>query len=195
MQPLLYQIAEKFHRYRTLVSTVNLSLTVLSVWFSLAIFTGFVISKQQDLRFTAGEWRVKARESFETVVVSKVIDGDTIELTDGRVVRYIGINTPDYDECFYRSATRANQDLLGLDDKSESETVEIILEKDLSDTDKYGRLLRYVWIGDTLINEKLVAEGFARSTPIQPDLKYNARIFTAHLAAKEQNLGLWDVCE
>ena len=78
------------------------------------------------------------------------MDGDTIELSNGEKVRYIGINTPETKdprkivECFGKESYEYNKKLV--------EGKEVALEKDVSDKDKYGRLLRYVWIEEKMIN-------------------------------------------
>ena len=78
----------------------------------------------------------------ETARVTYVIDGDTIDVRIGTEiyrVRYVGVNTPERDEPCYNDATRANAVLV--DDQV------VTLVRDVSDTDKYGRLLRYVYAG------------------------------------------------
>lgn len=86
------------------------------------------------------------QRTFPKVV--RVIDGDTIEIEGGDRVRYIGIDTPETVDprkpvqCYGQEASNKNKELV------EGKTVE--LEKDVSETDKYGRLLRYVWLGDML---------------------------------------------
>lgn len=65
------------------------------------------------------------------------------------------------------------------------------LEKDISETDKYGRLLRYVWFEGKMINEELIRQGYAQVLTIPPDVKYADRFTKAEIYAKENNLGLW----
>ncbi|MBM4421424.1 MAG: thermonuclease family protein, partial [Chloroflexi bacterium] len=99
----------------------------------------------------------------ERVQVVSVTDGDTIRVRrNGQTVpvRYIGIDTPETDprravECFGAEATAANMRLV------EGRTVE--LEKDVSETDSFDRLLRYVYVDGRLLNEILVSDGFARA--------------------------------
>ena len=128
----------------------------------------------------------------EGVLVSKVIDGDTIEIEGGMKVRYIGIDTPETShptkgvQCFGRQATERNRQLV--------EGKKVRLEKDVSETDKYGRLLRYIWVGEQLVNELLVKEGFAFSSSYPPDVKYQERFRQAEIRAREQNNGLWSKC-
>ena len=125
----------------------------------------------------------------QTVKVVKVIDGDTIEIKGGQKVRYIGIDTPETVDlrksvqCFGQEASDKNKELV--------EGKEVELEKDVSETDKYGRLLRYVWIGDLLINEVLVQEGYAQSSSYPPDVKYQERFREAERVAREEEKGLW----
>ena len=68
------------------------------------------------------------------------------------------------------------------------------LEKDITDRDKYKRLLRYIWLGDTLINQELVAQGYAKSYSYPPDIKYQDRFVAAEKKAREDKLGLWTAC-
>lgn len=121
--------------------------------------------------------------------VVKVIDGDTIKLDTGQTVRYIGMDTPEMGktpQCFASEATQKNKELV--------EGKEIYLEKDVSEVDKYNRLLRYIWVGDTLVDEVLVRDGFAKIETIQPDIKYQQRLKDAQTLAKNGKVGLWNVC-
>ncbi|MBI3577452.1 thermonuclease family protein [Candidatus Gottesmanbacteria bacterium] len=134
--------------------------------------------------------------AFETTTVKRVIDGDTIELIDGRRVRYIGINTPETVdprkpvECFGKEASQENKRLV--DGKT------IRLERDISQTDKYGRLLRYVYVGPPagglMVNEQLVREGFARSSTFAPDVAHQEKLRQAEQEARNNNRGLWGGC-
>ncbi|MBU1323458.1 thermonuclease family protein [Patescibacteria group bacterium] len=129
-----------------------------------------------------------------TAKVYRVVDGDTIKIDEGKVtVRYIGIDTPETVhpskpvECLGKEASDKNKQLV--------EGKEIILEKDISETDKYGRLLRYIWLGDVLVNEQLVKEGYAKSSTYPPDVKHQTRFIQAEKEARESGKGLWgDVC-
>ncbi len=133
---------------------------------------------------TAG--RVRAR-------VVKVVDGDTIEIEGGARVRYIGVDTPETVkpatpvQCFGKEASAKNKELL------EGKIVE--LEKDVSETDRYGRLLRYVYIGDIFVNKYLVDEGFAYSSSYPPDVKYQEIFKEAQKAAQDAKKGLWAGCQ
>lgn len=132
-----------------------------------------------------------SRESFR---VARVVDGDTIKLEDGRTVRYIGIDTPETVDprrpvgCFGKEASVKNKELVSHGD--------VRLERDVSDTDKYGRLLRYVYAGDVFVNEFLVREGYARASSYPPDVKYQDVFREAEREAREAKRGLWadDTC-
>lgn len=126
--------------------------------------------------------------------VARVVDGDTIKLETGEVVRYIGIDTPETVhpskpvQCYGKEASDKNRELV--------EGKEIKLEKDVSETDKYGRLLRYIWLGDMLVNEYLVREGYAQSSSYPPDIKYQNKFIEAQRLARDENKGLWgDICK
>ncbi|OGE37604.1 hypothetical protein A3B45_03105 [Candidatus Daviesbacteria bacterium RIFCSPLOWO2_01_FULL_39_12] len=133
----------------------------------------------------------------EAVLVSKVVDGDTITLEGGQTVRLIGIDTPETKDprrpvgCFGKEAANKTKELL------EGETV--VLQKDVSEVDKYNRLLRYVFLsldgGQLLfVNDYLVREGFAQVLTYPPDIKYNEQLREAEKSAKENKKGLWGSC-
>lgn len=123
------------------------------------------------------------------VRVVNVVDGDTIKLGTGETVRYIGIDTPETVhpnkpvQCYGKEASTKNKELV--------EGKVVTLEKDVSNTDKYGRLLRYIWLDGTLINEVLVREGYAQSSTYPPDVKYQDRFLEAQRLAREEEKGLW----
>ena len=129
------------------------------------------------------------------VLVTRVVDGDTAEvMLDGREVdvRFIGIDTPESVapdqpiECFGEEASAYAESRI------EGRTVR--LEYDVERTDRYGRTLAYVWIGDELFNETLVAEGYALVTTYPPNVKYVGRFVAAQRAAREAGRGLWGGC-
>ena len=132
--------------------------------------------------------------ALQSVLVTRVIDGDTIEIETGQRVRLIGIDTPETVHpsqpvgCFGREASQKTTELL------HSQLVE--LEKDISETDRYGRLLRYVWLEGVLINELLVREGYAQVTTYPPDVKYEQRFLEAQRQARDAGAGLWgEICD
>ena len=134
-------------------------------------------------------------QNDETYGVSRVIDGDTIELENGEKVRYIGIDTPelkgrDGKECFADRAKQANTRLV--------EGKIVRLEKDVSEKDRYGRLLRYVYVSldgeELLVNNWLVENGYAYAASFPPDVAKQELFSSAQTRAREENKGLWNDC-
>jgi micrococcal nuclease len=105
--------------------------------------------------------------SPETGFVTEVIDGDSIKAKIGDEVyeiRYIGINTPE----FY-SSEKAEAELATLENRKLVEGKKVYLFKDKSNTDKYHRLLRYVFTNEYFVNFEMVSRGLAESKPYYPD--------------------------
>lgn len=127
--------------------------------------------------------------ALQSYTITRIIDGDTVELDTGETVRYIGIDTPETRdprrgvECYGPEASKKNQELVL--------NREVKLEKDVSETDRYGRLLRYVYLDGQLINETLVREGFALAADFPPDVKYSKNFHTAQNLAQQEEKGLW----
>ena len=100
----------------------------------------------------------------EEAKVLRVIDGDTIDVEingERQRVRYIGMNTPERNEPCFDEATAANVELV------QGKTVELV--KDVSETDRYDRLLRYVYVGNVFVNEEMVRLGYAEAVLYRPD--------------------------
>jgi endonuclease YncB( thermonuclease family) len=120
----------------------------------------------------------------EEAQVASVIDGDTIDvLMDGSRyrVRYVGVNTPERDEACYNEATAANTALV------RGQSIRMI--PDQSDTDQYGRLLRYIFVGDHFVNAELVANGWAEAVEYNPDRRYTANFRILESEARDAGLG------
>ena len=122
----------------------------------------------------------------ETAVVARVIDGDTIIIGTGHRVRYIGIDTPEVYprlEAYGMDAWQANRQLV--------EGKEVRLERDVSETDKHGRLLRYVYVDDTFVNAELVRQGLAEAKAYPPDTKYQDYLEQVEAEARQAGRGIW----
>ena len=120
----------------------------------------------------------------EEARVLRVIDGDTIEVAlnrRNRRVRYVGINTPERDEPCSDTATAANRRLVG------GRTVTLV--RDTEDVDRYGRLLRYIYVGDTLVNEMLVRDGFAENFVWEPNTRFADRFRALEAEARAAGRG------
>ncbi len=136
----------------------------------------------------------------ERVLVTEVVDGDTIKVSlqgKQQTVRFVGMDTPETVDprrpvgCFGKEASNEVKSLL-------SGKV-VILQKDISDTDKYKRLLRYIYLplddGRILfVNDYLVRAGFAKVYTYPPDVKFNEQFKQAEKQAREGKKGLWSKC-
>jgi endonuclease YncB( thermonuclease family) len=103
----------------------------------------------------------------DVAVVTRIIDGDTIDVEINGAefrVRYIGVNTTERGEPCSVEATAANAALV------EGQTVTLV--RDVSETDRYGRLLRYVYADGIFVNAELVAQGYAEAANYPPDSRY-----------------------
>ena len=131
--------------------------------------------------------------SSGTVKVTRVIDGDTIEIDGGQRIRLIGIDTPETVDprqavaCFGKEASHETKSLL--------EGKSVTLEKDVSETDKYSRLLRYVFLDNLFVNDYLVRQGFAQVSTYPPDVKYQNQLLQAQQEAQNNDRGLWSICQ
>ena len=114
--------------------------------------------------------------------VAAVIDGDTIRLDDGRTVRYLGVNTPEYGQPFYEEAKRFNEQLVA--------GKPVRLETHGRERDRYGRELAYVFVDDALINSRIVAEGWGHVFLLQPLPKVNEWL-PLQQNAQDQRKGIW----
>ena len=124
--------------------------------------------------------------------VGRVIDGDTIETTEGDRVRLVQIDAPEVGEgeCHADDSTQALTDLV-------PQGTAIRLEQDpsLDDTDRFGRLLRYVHRGDLNVNLELVRSGAASVWFYQGDRgRYADDLLAAARDAEEAERGLWGAC-
>lgn len=132
--------------------------------------------------------------SHNYYTVSRVVDGDTIELSNKETVRYIGIDTPEVREKknsewvynprpYAEDARKFNQKLV--------EGKPVKLEFDVQKMDKYKRLLAYVYIGDKMVNIEMVREGLAMIYTYPPNVKYSKRFLDAQKEARNNKKGLW----
>ncbi len=134
--------------------------------------------------------RQPAAISYATV--RRVLDGATVELENGEYVHYLGVRVPAVrpedgtpPEPYAVEAREANRALV--------EGKRVALEADGPDTDAKGRLLRYVWVGQTFVNVALVRGGYASADLTQPSLKYADLLRSAEEEAREAQRGLWSL--
>lgn len=127
--------------------------------------------------------------------VTRVVDGDTVEVElEGETedVRYIGVDTPETVkpeepvECFGPQASAFNHRLV------EGKRVRLVFG--VERRDQYGRLLAYVYRGDSFVNAILLRRGFARTLTIPPNDRYAERFKRLEIAASRAGRGLWGAC-
>ena len=124
--------------------------------------------------------------------VSKVVDGDTITMSNGEKVRLIQIDTPELasKECYGIQAKSELSKLL-----SQAGELSLISDPNLDEVDKYGRSLRYVFVGNTNLNLKLVEIGAAAPYFYRGEKGiYAAQFLKAAQAAQKRKLGMWGMC-
>jgi micrococcal nuclease len=149
----------------------------LVIAFLFLVFPGLSLdAKEKDIR-------------AQEYVVTKVIDGDTVILETGEIVRYLGVNAPQIRkneggaEFYAREATRQNKNLVLLK--------KVRLEFDVNKKDAEGRLLAYVYVKNTFVNGELVRLGCARAAVKPPDVKYRDLLLGYEEHASKQYVGLW----
>lgn len=154
--------------------------------------------KQEALKKQQEQEDLAKNLNLELVTVGRVVDGDTFETLDGRKVRLIGVNTPE-------STTRVEE--YGKDAShytiSKLNGKQVWLQKDVSETDRYDRYLRIVWldiptddrdeseIRTKMFNADLVLNGYAEPSTYTPDVKYSDYFVKFAREAREASTGLW----
>lgn len=137
-----------------------------------------------------------ADKKIETVRVNRVVDGDTVILSDGRTIRYLDVDTPETKKpntpimCFGPEASEYNKKLV--------EGKEVVMVSDIEKTDKYGRELRFIFLvgKDTdkieqSVNVDLVIKGFARNKSYSPNTTYEKQFSDFSYKAQKDSLGVW----
>ncbi len=115
--------------------------------------------------------------------VGRVLDGDTFELNNSKKVRLIGINSPERGEIYYDESRRKLKDLI--------EGKKVFMEKDKEEKDRYGRLLRYVYLEEEMVNLLMVENGYAIHYLFEPNTFYGNLFENAEKSAMESESGLW----
>ncbi len=144
---------------------ISLSLTILFFLIDLSKISGYFL------------------RNYEIYLVYKVIDGDTIELSNGEKVRLLGINAPEVGEKYYEEARDFLSNLI--------EGKEVILETDLEKKDNYGRKLAFVFLGDLNINVEMVKSGLAHTYKLNKISKYKNELEKAEALAMSSEVGIW----
>ncbi len=122
-------------------------------------------------------------------IVRKIISGDTIQLENGQIVKYIGIETPELSlkeggsEFFAKQASRYNQRLVFMK--------KVRLEFDKKKQDSDGRILAYVFVKKLFVNAELIKLGYAKAHIVPPNDKYKKIFLDYEVKAKMSEKGLW----
>jgi endonuclease YncB( thermonuclease family) len=126
-----------------------------------------------------------------TATVTRVDDGDTLTLANGAKVRLLQVDAPELTaDCYGRQALRALEVLV-----PSGTRVRLVPDRDLDDHDRYGRLLRYVFVGDTDVNLELVRRGAASPYFFRNDRGAHAgELLDAVEEARDERAGYWGAC-
>jgi len=176
----------------------------VAVIFSIYLYAcnkvNFTVNTQQGARLSIPFGRTS---NYSDISVTRVVDGDTLQLETGERVRLIGIDTPEMHESnkLYRDANRTGQDaktIQKLGRRAYEFTRDLVegkrvsLEFDVEKRDKYKRLLAYVYLKDgTFVNAEIVKQGYASLMTIPPNVKYADLFLKLYQEARESNRGLW----
>lgn len=127
-----------------------------------------------------------SREGASSARVTRVIDGDTVEMERLGRVRLIGVDTPERSRCYEAAATRFTRERL------EGKVVRYELGQDRED--RYGRTLAYLSRGGEMHNLALLGDGYGRALTIAPNDRYESRFERAERGARAAGAGLWERC-
>jgi len=116
----------------------------------------------------------------QEITINRVIDGDTVELGNNLKVRLLGINTPEKNMPNYQEA----KEFLEIQTKNKQAQIEY------TETDRYGRILGYIFIENQNINEQILKEGLGHLYYYEKDSHYN-NLKAAETYARNNQLGIW----
>jgi micrococcal nuclease len=118
------------------------------------------------------------------IKISRVIDGDTFELENGEKVRMIGINAPEATDIFGEESENHLKKILSIGD------ISLVPDNLSKDRDRYGRLLRYVYLDTIDVNKKMIREGFAFAY-LKYKFEKSAEYEKSQILAQSANFGIW----
>jgi micrococcal nuclease len=187
---------------KRLKTKIIASLMTLLMGALVSAYTGYVNQQSNKI-----ETRAEQTQNIPGLVkVTEVIDGDTFKIDTGDKVRMIGMDTPEVHhptkpvQCFGKEAMAKTKELL--------ENKYVRLEKDVSSTDRYGRLLRFVYLAnlsptplpasqsaELFVNEYLLQEGYARILTVPPDVRESEHFRVIQNIAMNAQKGLWKTCK
>ncbi len=130
--------------------------------------------------------------SHANITITSITDGDTIKLSDGTSVRLLQIDSPELrgNECYSTEAQKALAKLINRSGK-----ISLTTDPNLDEVDRYGRLLRYLFIGKRNINLEMVRIGAAAPYFYRSERGlYSEKLIKAAQSARANSRGLWSAC-
>jgi micrococcal nuclease len=179
------------------VISLFLFLTFCSSCSLLSFLTGYNSDQNTSNGQIKGEITqdvpLQQNEEIKLYTVTNIIDGDTIKILyeeNIEKVRLIGIDTPEEANCFFEESTERLRSLL------EDKKIRIEFDPSQDQRDKYDRLLLYIWLDDTFINQAMISDGYAHEYTYNLPYKYQDDFKQAENSAREAKRGLWgDICD
>lgn len=172
----------------------------INIYFTLLhCFTN--LSTQSQLGVTSAESNYPDKSSITDnktfYPVDRVIDGDTIRVFVGEKsesVRLIGVDAPESTsktdkECYGPESTQFLKKIIS------NGRVRLEYDETQGERDKYGRLLRYVWLGDVMVNEQIIISGHGKEYTYNAPYKYRDLFIDAEVIARNTTNNIWDICD
>ena len=137
--------------------------------------------------------------ALEKVTFASCVDGDTIKVDlngEEKTVRLLAIDTPESVhpkkkvEYYGKEASEYTCNLI-----TKAKKIELEYDNNSDKTDKYGRILAWVFVDDKLLEEKLVEYGYAKVAYLYGDYKYTDVLYEKQEIAQVNNLGIWNTYE
>ena len=180
-------------------------LAVVAFVFFAGVFFGTKSNAEMNYDSDRGRFVIPfgTRYNHENILVTRVIDGDTLLLESGERVRLIGIDTPEMHDSqkLYKDSQRSKQDKATIKamgrrayefTRNLAENKRVRLEFDVEKKDRYGRMLAYAYLSDgTFVNAKIIEEGYASLMTYPPNVKYVDMFQKLYREARESQRGLW----
>lgn len=137
---------------------------------------------------------IVVEQNLEKYLVKKVIDGDTLTVEKNNkeeTIRMIGINAPESNECGGIESAQKLKELV------ENKEIKIEGDETQDDKDVYGRTLRYIFVDGININQKMIADGWAKEYTYKVAYKYKNNFKETQETAKKDKRGIWgeDFCQ
>lgn len=181
--------------------------TLIFIVILLLLTSLFIYGNQLGKTHSSAERKIglpfARTRNYNDVLVTRVVDGDTLQLETRERVRLIGIDTPEMHESdkLHRDSQRSGRDegtIKAMGRKAYEFTRALVegkrvsLEFDVEKYDKYDRLLAYVYLKDgTFVNAEIVKQGYASLMTFPPNVKYVDKFLKLYREARENDRGLW----